>query len=407
MKLFVTLLLLAPISALSQTIDTAHELLWEISGNGIQTSYLFGTMHTNDRRVYNLSDSTYVALDQAEIIACEVDIFSAFEDLGPLTETIDLNYDKYGNPFTSSSRASKRVYGDEDGMPQPLDAYFQQFSSNAGKLFEPLESIESQINVVKDFSLTPDWKGIHLDAIMYDEVILLNKYIAGDISVLDEMMKNSMSGFPGLYEAMIVDRNKTMSHKLDSLMHIKSVFCAIGAGHLAGSRGVIKCLEHKGYHVRKVLASYSEDSDISRSVRSYRSTIYENDSIHFGAVFPGQPQEVHRLFDGDDLLLRLIYRDLGQGNTYEVEVYLRKDDLPLDQLAKMHIPSPRESTIEKIVLEDTLDAYQGIGHSYTDGTHWVRVMASGEKFLVIKASGGNKFMNSPRPFRFFDAVWLD
>ena len=116
--------------------------------------------------------------------------------------------------------------------------------------------------------------------------------------------------------------------------------------------GVIKCLEHKGYHVRKVLASYSEDSDISRSVRSYRSTIYENDSIRFGAVFPGQPQEVHRLFDGDDLLPRLIYRDLGQGNTYEVEVYLRKDDLPLDQLAKMHIPSPRESTIEKIVLEN-------------------------------------------------------
>ena len=95
MKLLFTVLLLLPLSVVAQRVDTSHELLWEISGNGIETSYLFGTMHTNDRRVYNLSDSTYIALDQAEIIACEVDIFSAFEDLVPLIETVDLNYDKY------------------------------------------------------------------------------------------------------------------------------------------------------------------------------------------------------------------------------------------------------------------------------------------------------------------------
>ena len=53
-------------SVSAQLVDENHQLLWEISGNGLKKkSYLYGNYHTNDRRVFNLADSVYVALNNA------------------------------------------------------------------------------------------------------------------------------------------------------------------------------------------------------------------------------------------------------------------------------------------------------------------------------------------------------
>src|ERR1700733_15364845 len=49
-------------------------LLWEISGNGLKKpSYLFGTMHVSSKLVFHLSDSFYVDLRNAEVVALELD----------------------------------------------------------------------------------------------------------------------------------------------------------------------------------------------------------------------------------------------------------------------------------------------------------------------------------------------
>ncbi|NRA13121.1 MAG: TraB/GumN family protein [Crocinitomicaceae bacterium] len=404
---------LFPFFGTAQTIDDSHELLWEIMGNGAKTSYLFGTMHTNDKRVYNLSDSTYIALDMVEVISLEVDMFSIFDRLDTRLEEVKLKYDRDGSPYTSNRNGTETTYGNEDGMPQPLDAYFQKYCYNSGKKFVPLETVEFQENLLtsKDFRL--DWKRLGIESLLVDSEDLLQLYLAGDIYLLDNKVKRSMDVYTGLHDKLIVDRNFGMADKLDSLIQLNSVFCGIGAGHLAGGAGVINLLRRKGYSVRRVVASYNEnESEAEKNVKGYRDYTYDNDSLGFHAVFPGKPIQKEDYFASKDKQFDLIYRDFGQGNTFEVEVYNRtngpdSEPLSLEVLAEIHIASPAESSFEKIILDNGGEAYQGLGQTYSDGLHWVRVIMSEDIFIVIKAYGGNKFMNSPRAFRFFDKVWID
>src|SRR5438874_5135875 len=56
-------------------------LLWKISGNGLQkSSYLYGTMHLTDDRIFNIGDSMYTAIEKSEGFAIEInpDDFTPF-----------------------------------------------------------------------------------------------------------------------------------------------------------------------------------------------------------------------------------------------------------------------------------------------------------------------------------------
>src|SRR3982751_3511173 len=47
-------------------------LLWEIKGKGLaKPSYLFGTMHVSSKMVFNLSDSFYIGIRSAQVVALE------------------------------------------------------------------------------------------------------------------------------------------------------------------------------------------------------------------------------------------------------------------------------------------------------------------------------------------------
>src|SRR5579883_2377424 len=51
-----------------------HSLCWQISGNGLKhPSYLYGTMHVSDKRVFNFSDKVNTAFDGAKAYAMELD----------------------------------------------------------------------------------------------------------------------------------------------------------------------------------------------------------------------------------------------------------------------------------------------------------------------------------------------
>src|SRR5688500_10742390 len=61
-------------SAAAQKPSYPNTLLWRISGKGLsKPSYLFGTMHLADRRLFHFSDSLYHYLEKADGYAMEVD----------------------------------------------------------------------------------------------------------------------------------------------------------------------------------------------------------------------------------------------------------------------------------------------------------------------------------------------
>ena len=50
-----------------------YSLLWKIEGNGLtEPSYLFGTMHVEDKRAFNFSDQVLPAIEHSEKFALEI-----------------------------------------------------------------------------------------------------------------------------------------------------------------------------------------------------------------------------------------------------------------------------------------------------------------------------------------------
>lgn len=384
----------------AQTGRVENELLWEISGNGMTTkSYLFGSIHSNDKRVFSLSDSTYFALINATTIALETDIFSLFPTWDTRKDEVKIGFDNKGKPYTNSKKASSTFYGNEDGMPQFLDAYFLQYCYNAQKNFFPLEKVEDQLKLLENWNISSG-KGVNLN-LTQDRMIEL--YEKGDIQALDRVMRANLSIYPGKYDEIIVQRNKNMVKSLDSLIHKGSVFCGVGAGHLAGENGLINLLRKKGFHLRVVRANYSEKPIQEKiAVRSKIKYTYTNDTIGLLATFPGKPSEVVTY----DKHLQLIYREMGQGNTYSIEIIPNDGTSSLEEQAAIYIASPDETAYTHAFTDDGIEYFQGISDSYPEGLNWIRIFQNELYFVLVKVYGGNKFMSSNRPNAFFDTIWV-
>ena len=73
-------------------------LLWEITGPGLsKPSYLFATMHVSSKMVFHLSDSFYLGIKSAEVVALETDMGSWQEDFS----RYEMNESSYGASWRS------------------------------------------------------------------------------------------------------------------------------------------------------------------------------------------------------------------------------------------------------------------------------------------------------------------
>lgn len=399
-------ILFIAVNTFGQGSKENYALLWEITGKDLKsTSYLFGSLHSNDKRVFDFPDSLFVALRDVKSIALETDVFHFFGDRELRLNRFNFLFDKNGEPYSSSTFATRTLYGDEDGMPQFLDAYFQQYCYNSGKKFEMLEEVDFQVDLINSLEL-PESDDYKLETLLASDDQLIDLYSDGDIFRLNQLLKRNLDVIPGSYEKLIYERNKSMTTVLDSLMHLNSVFCAVGAGHLAGNDGMINLLRQKGYVVRAIEATFGEErSQAEIAVRNAKGFGYFNDSLGVHAVFPGKPK-----LDENPLMgaqLRLIYQELGQGNTYILEVYNRDSEISDDEQAALYIPSPPRANYKKIEGANSSYYYEGIADAYPEGLYWARVLLKDNYVMVLKAFGGNKFMNSTRPFDFFDQIHFE
>ena len=392
--------------SVSQTNNPNYELLWQVSKPGQPVSYLFGSLHSNDRRLFNLPDSVYIALDQSDAIALETDIFSIFETFEWQYGVDNIEFDRDGKPYTKSNKATSTSYGNEDGMPQFLDAYFQQYCHNAGKDFQCLESVEFQLGLLADSGMVPQEGSFNANFMQSSKEEMVELYLTGNIYKLNDFVESGLSLYPELYEEIIVNRNISMAIILDSIMKSQSIFCAVGAGHLAGSAGMLNLLQSKGYKVRKVMATYAEEkTEAEQKVKSQRQYEIYDERSNLNIVFPGKPVEIDSEYE--TYIQKWLYCDLGQGNKYEVEIHERQGINSWEEIASEYLPSPKGGDYEKIELPNGGEAIQGLAQEYYfDSMSWIRVLSTEEFIIVLKATGGNKFMNSPRAFLFFDGVGL-
>lgn len=384
--------------AQSETATPSYQLLWEITGKKLKKpSYLFGSMHSNDSRLFQFPDSLYTAFVRADAVVLETDVSSLFDEYDVRLDLFNLEILSRNKPYTNSREATRTVYGSEDGRPQFLDAYFQQTGYCAGKLFYPLETLDAQLEASDKI------KGIStkeaISSFFFSKETFVQTYLQGDIATLSKMLKSQLDGIPGAYDALITKRNVTMVSGLDTLMRKQSVFCAVGSGHLHGTDGIVQLLRAKGYTVRPVMATYSSEPTVDEAtMKSWRSYEVISDTFRFSIALSGKPVA----FSSADNY-RFIYQELGQGNTYELIV--RKTEQTLEECKAEFVDNQRQRPKE-LTLDNGLQAVEGMCLDEWKGLQWKRVVIKGDLTYILICYGGNKFMHSDRPQKYFNKLVL-
>jgi uncharacterized protein YbaP (TraB family) len=405
MKYFHTMLILGiSLTLCSQSYNVKGNLLWEISSqNGI--SYLFGTLHSNDKRLFEFPDSVYESFLSSKKLAVEVNVFDLFMDKDPIPNRSLLLLDKRGKLYTSNEEPTVTYYGNEDGMPQFMDAWFQEKAELLNKEIIALESIAQQTKAIEEIPYVEKENNISLA--LSDKQVLHELYLDGRIDLIDRLIKGGLSGNKEAYIKLIENRNIAIAANIARYCMDGPVFFAVGAGHLHGEKGLLSLLREKGYKLRPIQLTKGDTPSASerkiKSMRSYEfSRELRNSWIKFSV--PGRPRETQSATEAETILT---YKELGQGNTYEVRYFERDTSLSLLEYSEILIASPPQSPYVFGVLDDGTEFTQGLSDAYPEGLKWTRILINETYVLVASCSGGNKFMNSDRPRRFFNNILLE
>ncbi|MBU6325825.1 MAG: TraB/GumN family protein, partial [Bacteroidetes bacterium] len=303
-------------------------LLWEISGNGAKKkSYLYGTMHVSRKLAFRLSDTFFMGLKGADVVALESDpgtwINRLAEDQSgvyPWTDWwTDLDRKNYNEAFSMShlqNRMLARIISREENLANSmlyrkddrsgdfsedtyLDLFIYQAGKKLGKTVTGLEDFRESRKMVnrsekedKDAD-NEDRPRINRWEMNFGEEIE-NAYRQGDLDLLDSLDRMLNPG-KNYRKWMLYERNKVMARGIDAYIRSgKSIFSGVGASHLPGDTGVIELLRRMGYTVRPVSPKSSgkarkEKDRIDALEYNINPIAYKSVNSDFEALMPGVP----------------------------------------------------------------------------------------------------------------------
>lgn len=293
MKLILaTLLILNCLCTFSQKIE-AKSLLWKISGNGIKdTSYLYGTIHLIDKKDFVLTPQLKRSFKKTQALVLEVNIEMdaptkqemARKMMYPNRQSIqnyvspsDYNYlHSYLIDTLKISALKTTIYEmmtpfffESIVTAEQIDnvkSYEKTLAKMAGKkekLF--VETLQEQMEIVRGDSLELEienlMKNIRAGKLNADKEMkeMIKLYVNQDLQELYNYVTTSfieLEKDPAkrdeMLAKMLTNRNKKWIPLLTNWMQEKTLFIAVGAGHLAGDEGVINLLKRQGYTVEPV-----------------------------------------------------------------------------------------------------------------------------------------------------------
>lgn len=282
--LFIFLAFVLSLTLISQ--KEYKSLFWKIYGNGLSdTSYLYGTMHSKDTRVFQFKDGVIEAFNRSDIYAMELNIDSVDQlaivqglimDSSYTLKTL-LNEEEYSlidkffkdsvgisllffnkiQPLYTSQMISLQNMGNQ--QTEALDIYFFNEAKRQDKITVGLEQLKEQINAFNSIPYEIQAKELVRSVVenSKDDILEMEKliewYVKGDLDKLLEMTLNNESSNKEISKIIndefLIKRNKKMADRSETLIKIGSVFIAIGAAHLPGKEGVIEEIRKKGYTV--------------------------------------------------------------------------------------------------------------------------------------------------------------
>jgi uncharacterized protein YbaP (TraB family) len=343
--------------SLAQNSKWPKTLLWQITGNGLQKpSYLFGTMHLQDKRIFNLGDSLYYYFGKADGFAIEIDfneyIDSVLVQVFREKEEEELNGGdgkREGTKIdviadstkaivdsviaasggTSSARIkgpSKKIlrklreerirrllkYGE---MPTILDAYLYGLAMRQGKWLGAVEDVKDQLNLRDEMGKEIDEED---EAMQTDDKLrltlekMIGIYLDQDLNQIETYSLNYGSAV--LKKILFNNRNIKMARSVDSLSRLRSMFYAVGAAHLPGDSGVIKLLRSKGFTVTPVFSNQKTAAEkYAANLSAIAWKRIEQEEKLYSIEMPGTPTN-HNMF-GEFVKMK-VYVDITTFSVY-------------------------------------------------------------------------------------------
>jgi uncharacterized protein YbaP (TraB family) len=268
--------------ASAENNENENSLLWKIEGNGIKTSYIYGTFHLLPQSDFHVSEAVKSAFQASEQIVMELDMDDPQMQI-QLMQNMNM---KDGNSLKSMVKEGTYVKLDSimkatmgasigafdkvkpffvasmliptmiDGKIASYEGTFIQMASQQQKEILGLETIADQMNIFDEIpyqqqadELTDLVEDKAKAKALFAQMIKL--YKAQDMNGLYNMFIEYYESEKEL-ELMLHNRNAKWIEPIQEYSTQKGSFFAVGAGHLGGQKGVIQLLKNKGFKVTPI-----------------------------------------------------------------------------------------------------------------------------------------------------------
>ncbi|MBN8859868.1 MAG: TraB/GumN family protein [Sphingobacteriales bacterium] len=260
-----------------------NSLLWEITGNRLANpSYLYGTIHMICKKDFFISDKLKQKFASANKLYLEVDMDDPSVNMKMLQ--LSMLKGKKLSDFFSDSDYSKLNDFFRDTIKMPLtflgtmkpfvlfsiitlktlpcqdqksyEMTFVEMAKEQSKEVLGLETIEDQMKIFDDMPDSTQAQMVmryvnDFNKQKSDFAKMVEVYKKQNLDSLYEQISTSPD-IEGSEDALLFDRNARWIPVMEDAMKEQSVFFAVGAGHLAGDKGVINLLRQQGYTVAPV-----------------------------------------------------------------------------------------------------------------------------------------------------------
>ncbi len=270
-------------------LSNAQSVLWEITGKRLkEPSYLYGTIHIQDKRVFAFGDEVIEAFNSSEAYAMELlmdeldmaevqsTMFMEDKSLSDLLSEEDYNLldsivkEKTGQslfifnkmkPFFLFTQLMQMDLAKDKA--DALDLYLLNKAREQGKICLGIEEFSDQINAIDAISIE-DQVSMLIEGLTdtissvedkFEE--LIEAYLIGNLDKMYELTKDT--ALPAEFnQAFLIDRNKKMAKNIHKFIRKQRTFNAIGAAHLPGENGVIELLRKKAYTVEPIIFEWKD-----------------------------------------------------------------------------------------------------------------------------------------------------
>lgn len=251
-------------------------LLWRVQPKaGGPVSFLFGTMHVRDLRAFKWLEPAKACLEHCDVFATEFDFsdtdhaaveavlrlpsgtaldeiltpgawknlqFYCRKKLGAPAEAMQRQH-----PMTVSMALTNALLADE--AARSLDETLWEYACSLGKTTTGVETFEEQLQTLKNIPFEQHVKSLVWLLKNYNRQKrrlkkMLRWYQEGDLKQLYQAAKKDARG---MRRIMLYERNQIMARRFAEIASDRSLFCAVGAGHLAGEKGMLRLLKKHGF----------------------------------------------------------------------------------------------------------------------------------------------------------------